>query len=144
MDWSDWTNWTHRMGGWRDARTCRAHRERELQLICSVVGYIHHSDGCVTWNDVLHYISNNYGNRSTWVHDGTLDRRVLGVSEQFWVLGIDYIDERNSRVQRSIRYGLVEYTEWLRNYTCILGKWVWLYCLLGVNVVFDGIKVNTD
>lgn len=121
MEGRDGTNWTPRMGRWTNAGERRSHRRRELQRISGVLRYIHHSDGCVTGNDILHYIANNYGDRSTWVHGGTLIRRILGVSEYVWVHGGRYIDEWNSCLQRSNRGNLIEHTEWHRNHTCVLG-----------------------
>jgi hypothetical protein len=76
MDWTDWTYWTHRVGRRHNTWT---HRWIELQFVGGDVGYIHHSDDCVTGNDILHYRTNHFRNYVTSVHDGHYGRGLLDI-----------------------------------------------------------------
>ena len=83
--------------GWVGKRWTR--RQPELQLICSDVEYIHHSDDCVTGNDILHYYDGHYRNYIAY-NDSTYIGRILGVSKQLGIRISSHTHWRNCNIQR--------------------------------------------
>ena len=96
MDWTDWTYWTHRMGRRHNTWT---HWKRELlRLVERIVRYIHHSDDCVTGNDVFYYNHGHHGHHAACIHVGDYRGGVLAVPEHYQKRDFDYIDKRNGNL----------------------------------------------
>ena len=102
MDGCDGTNRIPRMGRRHNTWT---HWKWQLQLVCCVIRHIHHSDDCVTGNDVLHYHEWDYRDHIACVHVGHYRGCVLVVPEYLWKRYFNHSDKRNGKIQRDIELG---------------------------------------